>query len=79
MICEATYIGPWSGDTYRCKQKGMHLFHRGYDKEGNLMEWPNGEQYCATTFPGINDICKRPPKHKGLCRVQIHGRTVSFR
>lgn len=81
MKCEATYIGRWSGNTYTCTQKGHHLHHKGYDSDGDgdVMEWPNSDQFCANTIAGVNDICKRPPKHKGLCRIQVFHRTISFR
>lgn len=77
--CEDKFIGAWSGNTYVCSLKGVHLYHKGYDKEGDVMEWANREQFCGQPFPNTNDLCKRPPNHKGYCRVKVHGRSISFK
>jgi hypothetical protein len=79
MKCGETFIGRWSGNTYTCTQYAQHLHHRGYDSEGDVMEWPNTAGYCATSYPGTADICQRPPNHRGLCRVKIHGKQVTFK
>lgn len=76
--CGARHIGSWTGDIYICTLKGMHLYHKGYCG-GDEREWPNREAFCAQPFPNTNDLCKRPPKHEGLCRVKIHGKTISFK
>jgi len=79
MKCAETFIGRWSGSTYICVEKGGHLYHRGYDSEGDVMEWVNTKDYCGSPYPGTNRVCQRPPEHKGSCRVTIHGKQVIFK
>lgn len=78
--CGATFIGRWTGTTYTCNLTAPHLHHRGVcSADADELEWPNDRDYCASPFPGSNDICKRPPNHPGPCRVKIHGKTVTYR
>lgn len=78
MECGEKLIAAWTGDTYVCVLKGVHLYHKGYCDDYER-EWPNSRDYCATPFPNTNDMCKRPPQHKGSCRVKIHGKLITFR
>ena len=77
-ICGATWRGPWTGDIYTCQLKGPHLYHKGHC-DGDEMEWPNREGFCAQSYPNTNDLCKRPPEHRGYCRVKVHGQTIQFK
>lgn len=76
--CGAQYLGRWTGITYTCALTYPHLHHKGYNGEDE-MEWPNYEKYCSKSFPGTDDVCKRPPKHIGYCRVKVHGQVIRFK
>ena len=78
MKCGARFVASWTGNVYVCAVQHVHLYHVGYCGE-DQMEWPNAEKYCCQPYPNTHDMCKRPPGHRGYCRVKVFGRVIQFK